>query len=149
AHSWRLDKFAGDVNLEENDSFKLKTPLPSATLGGRNKSTENFDARFVMTYQAPLAPLSCVVELKSYENKPKLSEATDLTVFFIGGSGTVSKLTPTAYFPASTLLPDLPATHRSRAISTSTRLVTNFKSYPNSVMNGCTYKSIPKLGEGT
>src|SRR6266487_973969 len=159
AHSWRSDQFVADAEglEEENDKFEVKKPPLTVKLGGRNKASEDFDARFVVPFQAPMAQLSCVIEVKldrmirvSHMEHPatllpsrrKHNAATDLTVFFIGGNGVQgvqAKLGPTSYFAASTLLPDLPGVHPPRIEFATPTSPGDFRTYPDSVMNGCSY----------
>jgi len=90
-----------------------------------------------------------VVEVTYQNDKKQVLEDTYLTVVFVGTGNTPSKLGATAYFPAATLLPDLPGVRPQVASQTSVRASTDFTSYPNSLMNGCSYKSIPNLTEET
>jgi len=75
-----------------------------------------------------------------------------LTTFFLPGAGfkpgaiAISELAPTAFYPAATLLPDLPGIRPASNLGASrTKPAVGFTDYPNSVMNGCSYKSIPKM----
>ena len=62
AYHWRLDEFAADAD-DVSEEAKLERPPLSTLLAGRNKAKQFFDDRVTMVYQAPLAQLSCVVEI--------------------------------------------------------------------------------------
>jgi hypothetical protein len=153
AYYWRSDQFAvGQEDILEGEG-ELKTPPTSTTLAGRNKSNALFDDRFTMSFQAPSWPLTCIVELRyGYDSKKRLDAQSTLTTFFLpGGGGTpgsvaISQLAPTAYYPADTLLRDLPGIRPAPDSGPGrTRPAANFTDYPNAVLNGCSYKSIPKM----
>jgi hypothetical protein len=149
AYSWRSDTFVADTETDEQGDVELQSPPLSAKIDGRNKASENFDARFVIPFQAPLAQLSCVVEV-GFKNDTKQPNAESaLTTFFVGGGGTRSQLSPASYFPASTLLPDLPGVRPAHATggtrAATARSPSEFRTYPDSVMNGCSYKSLSNL----
>lgn len=150
AYHWRSDQFAVGAEDGLEEEGELKTPSPSTTLGGRNKNSADFNERFTMLFQAPMQPLTCVVEVKhfGYDTKRKLDAESTLTAFFTPGAGAISQLAPTAYFPASTLLRELPGVRQAPAAATKTRPAVTFRDYPNDVMNGCSYKSIPKTERG-
>jgi hypothetical protein len=156
AYRWRSDQFAVDVDVGEDleGQGELKRPPASMKLAGRDKSNALFDDRFTMSFQAPSWPMTCVVEVGyAYDaKKKKLDSKSILNTFFLPeaggtpGSVAISKLAPTAFFPAATLLRDLPGIRPApdRGASGS-RPTFDFTLYPNSVMNGCSYKSIPRL----
>jgi PAN domain-containing protein len=152
AYNWRSDRFVADDELEEDDELELKKPLLSTKIGERNKASEFFDDRYVMPYQGAMLQLSCVIEITykyRKDEKKKLDAETQLTVFFTSGGGNRSNLGPTSYFSASTLLPDLPRVRRPRIDATNARSASDFRNYANSLMNGCSYKSLPNLDEAT
>jgi PAN domain len=147
AYHWRSDQFVVGAEDDLEEEGELKTPSSSTTLGGRNRNSVDFNERFTMSFQAPMQPLTCVVEVKyfGYDTKRKLDVESTLTAFFTPGAGAISQLAPTAYFPASTLLRDLPGIRPApERAAIRTRPAADFGDYPNSVMNGCSYKSIPK-----
>ena len=74
AYHWRSDQFAVGAEDDLEDEGELKKPTPSTTLGGRNKNGAEFDDRFTMSFQAPMQPLTCVVEVKyfGYDKKRQL-----------------------------------------------------------------------------
>jgi hypothetical protein len=153
AYQWRSDQFAVDAEIDLDDEGELKQPQNSVRLSGRNKSNGEFDERFMMSFQAPLAPVNCVVELQyGYAANKKLDPQATLTTFFLPGgdftpaSVAISKLAPTAYYPAATLLRDLPGIRPAPDRGASkTRPAVDFTEYPNSIMKGCSYKSLPKV----
>ncbi len=148
AYQWRSDEFAADAR-DDTEEGKLERPSPAVTFAGRNKGSQLFDDRVTMPFQATLAPLTCVIEIKysdSDDTKKQLEAESTLTVFFMPVAGAFSQLAPTAFFPASKVLRDLPGVRppQDRG-SIRTRPAVNFTSYPNSLMNGCSYKSVPKV----
>jgi hypothetical protein len=147
AYHWRSDEFAVGAEIDLEDQGELKKPSPATAFAGRNKRSADFDDRFTMSFQAPLAPLTCVVELKYEDDTKKQVDAkTGLTAFFAPSPGAVSRLAPTAYFPAATLLRDLPGVRPAPDPGAArTRPAVAFTDYSNTVLNGCSYKSIPKL----
>jgi hypothetical protein len=150
AYHWRSDQFAVDAADDLEDEGELRTPPASTTLSGRNKSNAGFDSRFTMSFQAPFQPLNCIVELKYDYGKKQLDSQSTLTTFFLPTGGftpgavIVSELSPVAYYPAATLLRDLPGIRPDRG-ATKTRPAVRLNDYPNTVMNGCSYKLIPKM----
>jgi hypothetical protein len=159
AYSWRSDRFAASEEDELEQIGDLKRPPATATLAERNQSNAKFDDRFSMSFQARLQPLTCVIELDYGDEKKHLNEQSILTTFFLGSgpltltrgiwSVAVSELGPTAYYPPATLLRDLPGIHPAPDRDASrTRPAIDFTDYPNTVMNGCSYKSIPKIERG-
>jgi hypothetical protein len=160
AYHWRSDEFAvgAENDLETprrlEEIGELKRPPVATMLGGRNKGNAEFHDRFTLSLQAATAPLTCVVEIKyGDDRKRQLDAQSKLTTFFVAGvqpgNFVVSDLAPTAYYPASTLLRDLPGVRPASDRGASrTRPAVSFKDYPNSVMNGCFYKSIPGTERG-
>jgi hypothetical protein len=147
AYYWRSDRSVTEAELKGEDTDAqdpngLKEPAPTVSLGGHTKAVEGFDRRFTLPYQAPLLPLTCVVEVTNYNDGKQVDAQTNLSVFFIGGPGPTSKLTPTSYFTASTLLADLPGVRPSRG---SARQKIEFTTFPNTFLNGCRYASIPNV----
>jgi hypothetical protein len=157
AYHWRLDEFAVGSDYERTsprgveEVGNLKRPPASNLLAGRNKRNTEFDDRVTMSVQARTAPLTCVVELKN-TNKQLDSQST-LTTFFLRDftneaqtNTVVSQLSPTSFYPAATLLRELPGIHPAPDRSTSkTRPAVGFNEYPNAGMNGCFYRSIPNM----
>src|SRR5262245_11896504 len=136
-YGWRSDKFSGDVDLEENytSGFKQRT----------YKSEGKFQMRSIVPYQAVMARLSCVVQESWWSDKKgKVPDKDELDVHFENAGGTKLRVSPTAFFTGSTLLPDLPSVRKSGVVSSTVPSAETFRSYPHGVMNGCTYKSIPK-----
>jgi hypothetical protein len=156
AYHWRSDEFAVGAEDDLEMEGDVEKPPASTMLAGRNKSETQFDDRFTMSVQAPYQVLTCVMELNygTFETQKKRSEAeSELTTFFLspteGIASGISMLAPTAYFSAATLLRDLPGVRPAPARATSkTGPSVRFTDYPNSVMNGCSYKSIPKMARG-
>ena len=89
--------------------------------------------------------MTCVIEIETYANK--IDEQSDLRTYLISQRETVSKLPPTSFFKAATLVADLPGTRPPPKSSPDLRSKGGFKSYANSVMNGCSFKSLPNLTE--
>ena len=153
AYHWRSDQFAAGAEDSQTKEGELKRPPASTMLAGRNKSNAEFDDRFTMSIQAPYHPLTCVIELNyGHDKKKQLDAELTLTTFFMTSapftpSGiAISKLAPTAYYPAATLLRDLPGIRPAPDRgATTTRSGVGFTEYPNTVMNGCSCKSIPKM----
>lgn len=148
AYHWRSDEFAADARDDEQEG-KLERPSPATTLAGRNKNTDRFDDRVTMPYQAAMAPLTCVIEIRysdTDDGKNQLGAESMLTTFFLPVAGVFSQLAPTAFFPAPKPLRDLPGVRPppDRG-AVRTRPAVNFTSYPNSLMNGCSYKSVPRI----
>jgi hypothetical protein len=173
AYRWRSDRFAVDAEADFEEQGDLKQPPPTMTLAGRNKSNIEFDERFTMSFGAMYLPLICVIEVNyGYEpqsytekyafqgrppvarRKAQLDAKSTLSSFFLpsggftpgSGSVAISALAPTAFSPPATLLRDLPGIRPApnRDVSQNQPAV-SFNDYPNSVMNGCSYKSIPKI----
>src|SRR5262249_49187324 len=100
------------------------------------------------------SPLTCVIELKygwnpaTASRKKSLDDTTVLTSLFVPstpGSVAVTALAPTAYFPAATLLRDLPGVRAPPDwAAPKTRAAVGFADHPNRVMNGCSYRSMAK-----
>jgi hypothetical protein len=121
-------------------------------------SLARYPPRFTMSFQATFQPLTCVIEVNyGYEpandgKKKQLDAESILKTFFLAsgnfapGSVALSELEPSAYYPAATLLRDLPGIRPApdRGVS-RTRPAVGFTDYPNTVMNGCSYKPIPKM----
>jgi hypothetical protein len=156
AYHWRSDQFAAGAEYSLEEEGELKRPPPATAFAGRNKANAEFDDRITMSFQATFQPLMCVAEVKyAYETTRQLDAKSTVTTFFLPsgsftpGAVAVSQLAPIAFYPASTLLRDLPGV-RPAADRGATRLrpAASFASYPNSVMNGCAYKSIPKVERG-
>lgn len=148
AYHWRSDEFAADARDDAQEG-KLERPSPATTLAGRNKNSHRFDDRVTMPYQATLAPLTCVIEIKysdTDDSKTQLDAESTLTAFFLPVAGAFSQLAPTAFFPASKPLRDLPGVRPPQDRGAArTQPAVNFTSYPNSLMNGCSYKSVPRI----
>jgi hypothetical protein len=161
AYHWRSDRFVVGADYDLEDEGELKRPPASTQLGRRDKSNARFDDRFTMSFQAELEPVTCVIEL-NYGNDPatdskkkQLDDQSTLTTYFLNsgsfkpGSVIIWELAPTAYYPAATLLRDLPGV---RPVPNSgaprTRPAVGFTDYPNTVMKGCSYRSIPKIERG-
>jgi len=166
AYNWRLDRseiqarLEGEEQSEPENEDETKEPPPARLIVGRNRASEGFDRRFVVPYSAPLLALQCVVEVSTNNDsngqsalvKKQVNAQSDLTVSFtdsIGASaqllGSTSRLNATSYFPASTLLADLPGVRSSTSRQTSRRPSGDFIPYDNSLMNGCSYKSVDNL----
>jgi hypothetical protein len=154
AYHWRYDEFAVGADYDLNsprgveELGELKRPPASSTLAGRNISNAEFDDRYTMSVQAHLLPLTCVIEL--HDTRRQLNTQSVLTTFFLTSSTpstiVVSQLSPTAFYPAATLLRDLPGIRPpSDRDANRTRPAVDFTEYPGNVMNGCFYKSIPKM----
>ena len=148
AYHWRLDEFAADAD-DVSEEAKLERPPLSTMLAGRNKAKQFFDDRVTMVYQAPLAQLSCVVEIAHLDHgdgKKQFDAELTLTVFFTPVAGALSYLAPTAFFPAAKPLRELPGVRPPQDRGGArTRPPVTFTRYPNSLMNGCSYKSVPRL----
>lgn len=146
AYHWRSDEFAEGSEYSLDEPGELKRPQPSTPFAGRNKSSADFDDRFTMSFQAPMQPLTCVVEVKYFGEPKQLDAELTMAAFFTPSGGAVSQVAPTAYFSASTLLRDLPGVRPSPGRAPpQMRRAAGFIDYPNNVMKGCSYKSIPKL----
>jgi hypothetical protein len=157
AYHWRSDRFAVDAELVDLEGDgELERPPATTTLAGRNKSNFLFDDRFTMPVFAEWGRLTCVTEV-NYGNerglhptgKKHLDVESSLSTFFVdehGLTGPVIETAPIANYPAATLLRDLPVIRPAPDRGASrTRPALGFNDYPNSVMNGCSYKSIPKI----
>jgi hypothetical protein len=157
AYHWRLDEFAVGSDYDRNsprgveEVRDLKRPPASNTIAERNKRNAEFDDRVTMFVQARLEPLTCVIEL--HTTSKKLDTQSTLFTFFLAnpssppmGTTIMSELSPTAFYPAATLLRDLPGVRPAPDRDASkTRPAVGFNEYPNAVMNGCSYKSIPNM----
>lgn len=141
AYNWRLDRFVADDDSNDNDArtIAVKTFKPKKH---KNEDPE-FDVQYRLPYQAPLLPLTCSIKVR-YGDSGVLDEQADLNVSFEGGTGLVSKLKPTAFFDADKLLWDFGKKESSKADAAPGK---SFASYPNSQMNGCSFKSIPMINE--
>jgi hypothetical protein len=148
AYHWRSDEFAADAR-DDTQEGKLERPSPSTTLAGRNKNSSRFDDRVTMPYQATLAPLTCAIEVKysdTDDTKKQLDAESTLTAFFLPVAGAFSQLGPIAFFPASKVLRDLPGVRPPQDRGAArTRPAVQFTRYPNSLMSGCSYKSVPTI----
>jgi hypothetical protein len=151
AYHWRSDQFAaGETLLREG---KLKRPPASTSLHGRTKGNARFDDRITIPFEGRGALLTCVVELEYAYGKAKreLDAESTLTTFFLPpappGTVSVAELAPTAFYPAATLLRDLPGVRPALdGGGGRSRPAVGFTSYANTVMNGCSYKLISKTG---
>jgi hypothetical protein len=143
AYHWRLDKFAADDDSGENDSSDIQINKTLSSVKRNSKLSPKFDVRYKLEYQAPSAPLTCLIDVK-YGDSGVLDEQAVLGVSFVGGTALVSKLAPTSYFKPDKLLMDLAKRSPAKSQIGSKR---EFTSYPNSQMNGCSLKSIPNLAE--
>jgi hypothetical protein len=158
AYQWRSDQFAVGAEYGLEEIAELKKPPATTMLAGRNKSNARFDDRFTMSGQATFQPLMCVIELNydpTDREKKQLDARSTLSTFFLAsggfapGSVTITELAPTAFSPAATLLRDLPGIRAAPdRVMSKNRPAIGFNGYPNSVMNGCSYKSIPRMDHG-
>jgi hypothetical protein len=158
AYHWRTDEFAVGADYELEEEGELKRPPATTPVAGRTKGNAEFDDRYAIPYQARLSPLTCVVELTygwdpaTEARKKQLDASTTLTTLFAvrepstPGSVAVSALAPTAYYPAATLLRDLPGVRAPPDwAAPKTRPPVGFADHPDRVMNGCSYRSMPKI----
>ena len=114
AYNWRQDQFVADGEIEGDDEAGNRDAQVTEP---RNdypifwSQQELLKALIVvlsLPYPGALLPLTCVVELTYQNDKKQVLENTNLTVVFVGTGNPPSKFSATAYFPAATLLPDLP-----------------------------------------
>jgi hypothetical protein len=148
--NWRADEFAATAINENTDTnFEIKTPPQKTKIAGRNKESHGFDTRLVLPYQSIWAQTSCVIEVKYFQSK-QIDVATELAVFFMNSDGEriteMSGTYPTSFFPATTLLPDLPGVRPPVRPAAGTQAERSFRRSSNSLINGCSYKSISKAG---
>jgi hypothetical protein len=141
AYHWRADRFAaGSSDLELTGDLKI--PAPATKLAGRNKSNTTFNRRFTLPFQAPLSPLTCVIEL----NNAALTADATVGVFLIKDEGSeigeIQAPAPLAFSPADLLLRDLPGVRPGPAMVVRQQASAALSQYPNGVMNGCSYKRI-------
>jgi ATP-dependent protease ClpP protease subunit len=141
AYNWRLDKFVADDDSNDNDAGKIavKTFKPKKQ---KNQDPE-FDVQYRLPYQAPLLPLTCSIKVR-YGDSGVLDQQADLDVSFEGGTALVSRLNPTAFFSADQLLWDFGNKKSPKADAGTEK---SFASYPNSQMNGCSFKYIKGTNE--
>lgn len=158
AYHWRADEFAvgADIDLESprgiDNISELKRPPTGKALAGRTKQNVEFDDRVTMKVQARTEPLLCVVEV--HNSKKGVDSQSTLATTFINNNlpsfpqhnAVVSELAPTGFFPAATLLRNLPGVRPAPDASVSgLRPAIKFSEHPHAFMNGCYYKSIPSL----
>ncbi|WP_050418976.1 PAN domain-containing protein [Bradyrhizobium tropiciagri] len=141
AYNWRLDRFVADDDSNDNDAGKIavKTVKPKKQ---KNQDPE-FDVQYRLPYQAPLLPLTCSIKVR-YGDSGVLDQEADLEVSFEGGTALVSRLNSTAFFSAEKLLWDFGNEEPAKADAGAEK---SFASYPNSQMNGCTFKNIKGVDE--
>jgi hypothetical protein len=131
----------------------MKRPAASTPFAGRTRRNADFDDRVTLAVHARSAPMTCVAEVTyGYDQvadakRTQLADQSKLNAFFVAsvpGSVAVMELSPAAFYPAATLLRDLPGVRAPPDWATPrTRPAVGFVDYSNRVMNGCSYRSVP------
>lgn len=157
AYHWRSDEFAVGADYDLEVEGELKRPPATTPVAGRTKSNADFDDRYIIPYSARLGPLTCVVEVKygwdqaTEARKKQVDDTSTLTTLFVvrepstPGSVAITALAPTAYYPAATILRDLPGQRAPPDwAAPKTRPAVQFTDHPDRMMNGCSSRSMPK-----
>jgi hypothetical protein len=157
AYHWRSDQFAVDAEIDLREEGELKQPPAATPIAGRIQSKAGFDERYTIPFEARMGPVTCVVELKhgwdsgTRTYKKQLDDSATLTAFFVVNEPTTPasvlmlELAPAGYYPAATLLHDLPGLRAPPDwAAPQPRPAVEFADHPNRVMNGCAYRAMPK-----
>lgn len=137
-----------DDDIDESDikrPSKVKYAERNNERGFRLGMETDLDDLFVLNFGAYWGREPCVVEVY-FGRSRRFDEEARLRVIFERGGGPVIALYATSYFDASTPLPALPGVRPLNSDSATVRSAVGFHRYQNSLMNGCSYKSIPKIG---
>lgn len=138
AFNWRSDSFVEGSENTIDEFFDLKMPKPQSKKPRKDGDPEPLEPRVTMLMQAPMSQITCVVEGDAARREP-VTEESEHQVTFENGGGMRMELGATAFFKAGTPLPDLPGV-RPRGPVPPVDADRTFRAYPNSRMNGCSYR---------
>jgi PAN domain len=141
-YNWRQDRSTAKDEEPDPDDIKQLTvkavPVP-------HEKGDTYRTRYTLPYSGAMAQLTCVIEIETYNEE--IGEESQLHVHLKSEQDTVSSLGPTSFFDPETFLRDLPGLQVSHSTALTPAIHASFKTYPNAVMNGCSFKSILDLNE--
>jgi ATP-dependent protease ClpP protease subunit len=151
-YSWSRDQFAAEgPDWSDLPSPRVTSPPPTQKLGGRSRSSDYFDERFIVDGAVAMKASRCVVEV-TYSKDRKRRLIDEMRVFFLYGSGDLASpmfsADASALFdpntPLGELIPSKPAPKGPGASRSSQTLT--FTRHDNRQMAGCESRRLKNVG---
>lgn len=135
---WRRDEFVADADLTEGDAVNEKG-IKTTTNNPKANNGLSLLRRTAVPFQTAFSKATCVIDEKGKAG----GSTSEIDISFSDVTADSAEPNPLAFFPASTLLSDLPGVRRQApAPPVPGRVPTKFLNQPNRLMNGCSLRRI-------